>query len=152
MKSKWVALLLLVSLALNFALVGYLIGKESRGGPRFDPTRDYPRWARGLPDERRDALRPIIREHFRGTRPQYRALRNHHDALRQAITANPFDAASLETVLSNMRDAHQKAQQSSHASFVEFVRNLSVAEREKLAADLARPRRSGRPHTDGNRQ
>ena len=45
MSSKWLLALFVLSLALNLALVGFLLGRSSvdfRGG---DPTRGFPRWA-----------------------------------------------------------------------------------------------------------
>ena len=42
--------------------------------------------------ERRDALRPVMREHRRAMRPRMRALREHQRELTSAIDADPFDA------------------------------------------------------------
>ena len=43
-------------MAVNLALIGFLVGREASPIPGLDPTRHYLHWARDLPDERRDAL------------------------------------------------------------------------------------------------
>ncbi len=143
MKSKWVAILLIVSLALNLIMVGFWTGSRSVAAPGFDPIRSYPRWAHGLAEPRRDALRPVMREHLKSMRPTLRALRQRHRALRDALTAEPFDAQVLEEALVAMREDQARMQSQSHASFAEFVTQLTPAERRQLAADMDGP---GRHH------
>lgn len=144
MKSKWVAVALFASVGLNLALAGYVLG--SRGAPDFDPTRSYPRWVRTLPEPRREALRPVVVRHMRALRPALNTLHQQHRALRNAIEAEPFDPAVLHEVLSNMRANHERVQQASHASFAEFVGELTLAERQALLSDMGKSRRRGPPH------
>lgn len=140
MKSKWVAILLVASVVINLLLIGFLIGSRSVGPPGADPTRGYPRWARGLPEERMDVLRPVIRQHMQNMRPALGGLRRGHRNLKQALTAEPFDPEALEQVLADMRAENDRMQTLSHTSFAEFVGHLTAAERKQLAADMSRRR------------
>mgnify|MGYP001816582271 CR=1 FL=1 len=142
MKSKWIAILLITSVILNLLLVGFIVGKRAMPDAGADPTRHYPRWARTLPEPRRDALRPMIRTHMQAIRPSLRELRALHRNLRAAIVADPYDAAALDEALQALRGQNDKVQVVSHNSFIDFVAKLTPAEREQLARDVGR----GRPH------
>ncbi len=143
MKSKWMIALLIGSLALNLVFVGYLAGRSGKYYSNPDPTRGYPRWAMTLPDERREALRPTFFQPEK--RRQLRALREHHQALHEAIAADPFDAETLSRALADMRTGLAALESVNHDSFQEFVIQLTPAERQALAAHLERPRHGRRP-------
>ncbi len=140
MKSKWLLAILVLSLALNLALVGFLIGRSSAGFAGGDPTRGFPRWAMlDMSPERRAELRPAMSSQRASMRRQLRGMRKHHDALRAAVAANPFEAAALDAALADMRTAHAQVESLNHAAFREFVSQLSAAERQQLAEQLNRP-------------
>ncbi len=145
MKSKWMIVILVASLALNLALVGYLAGRSSSGKlySNPDPTRGFPRWAMTLPDERREALRPTFFQAEK--RRQMRALRAQHETLHSAVASDPFDAAALAQALADMRTAMAELELANHAAFQEFVSQLTPEERLELAAHLERPRYRRRP-------
>ncbi len=148
MKSKWLLGLFVLSLALNLALVGFLVGRSSadfRGG---DPTRGFPRWAMmEMSQERRESLRPAIARHRGDLRRQLFAMRGHHDTLRIAVAAQPYDPAALDAALADMRAAYAQVESANHAAFREFVSQLTPPERQQLAEQLERPHpRRPRPH------
>ncbi len=140
MKSKWLLVLFVLSLALNLALVGFLLGRSSadfRGG---DPTRGFPRWAMmEMSQERRESLRPTFSRHRADMRRQLRDMRDHHRALQTAVAADPYDPAGLAAALADMRAAHARVESTNHAAFRDFVSQLSPAERQRLAEQLGRP-------------
>ena len=140
MKSRWLIALLVISVAVNFALAGYLLGKSSHR-PGFDPTRGYVFWARSLPEPRRAELAPLIRKDLRAKRPNIRALRRHHRQVNELLRAETFNKEALSAALANLRDGHQQGQAASHEAFVSFVEQLSLAERQALAEDLSQPRK-----------
>ncbi len=150
MKSKWMAIALIGSLALNLALVGFMVGRAT--SPGFDPARAFPRWVKTLPEPRRDQLRPLIREHFRTIRPQLAEMRSAQRAVNHAITAEPFDAEALSAALAQMRKVQQSTFASTDRSFASFVGNLSQAERQALASRGHRPERFGEPGKPPHRQ
>ena len=140
MKSKWIALALVLSLLINLVALGYVIGQSSK--PRFfdDPSRMFPRWIHTLPEPRQHELRPKMREQLRVMRPPIREMRQQHRALQAAISAEPFDADALAAALEQLRQRHMQVQQLSHEAFVAFVAQLTTAERQALVRDMARPK------------
>ena len=148
MKSKWVAALLITSMVLNLLLIGFIVGKRAMPDAGGDPTRHYPRWARTLPEPRREELRPLLRSHMQAIRPSLRELRTLHRNLRSAIVAVPFDAAALAAALTAMRLQNDQVQVVSHDSFVDFVATLTPEERKQLARDVGR----GRPRSSGGHE
>ena len=86
--SKWLMITLAISLALNLALTGFVAGRASGTGMRHlapDPSLGAFRLVRQLPEERREALRPLMREHYRGIRPKLRALHASQAKIRDAL-------------------------------------------------------------------
>ena len=142
MKSRWVVMLLVVSIALNVAFVGFLIGRSMAPHRAFDPAAHYPRWVRSLPEPRREELRPFLRQHRQNIRPRLRAIRTGHQEVMRAILAEPFDPAMLEQALQSRRRHHLQSQDTNDAAFVEFVRQLTQQERQTLAHDLRTPNRN----------
>jgi len=150
MKSKWVAVALVASLAINLALAGFIVGRFAFHGFAGDPTRDFPLWMASLTEARREALRPLVVAHIRKARPSMRTLRQHHRDLQRAIVAEPFAADALAAVLQSMRAQNEDLQSATHEAFVEFVSNLTLPERQALADNLGargdpRLRRNGPP-------
>ncbi len=152
MKSKWVAILLVASVVINLLLIGFLIGSRTVAPPGFDPTRGYPRWARSLPEERMEQLRPVIRQHMRSMRPALGKLRRAHKNLRDALTAEPYDAVMLQQALDDMRTENARMQALSHSSFTEFVGQLNAAERQQLATNMGRRGRHKPPRPPAHRR
>ncbi len=144
MKSKWPVVVLIVSLAVNLLLIGFLLGQSRNDGPRLDPTQMFPRWARTLPEERRESLRPVLREHFRNIRPQLRDMRRHQRSLYEAIAAEPFDPETVREALEQMHQANSTLQTSTYDSFVDFLSRLTQEERRQFAT-APPPRRHERP-------
>ena len=140
--SKWTLLALVVSIALNLLLAGYLVGRINKGtAPQaHDPTFTFPQFARHLSKTRRDEMRPMIRQHMRHLRPDVRQMRGHRQALNTAITAQPFDPEALAQALSAMHTAQQKLLIGTQESFVQFVTALSKEERQQFARGNFRPR------------
>ena len=138
MSSKWWVALLVASLALDLVLVGFFAGRQANAIPGFDPTMRYPVWARTLPEERRNAVRPTIKEHIRVVRPFMHELRGRYTQLRDSINAEPFDRERLEVALGELRGGLLNTQEISHDAFVSFVEQLTLAERNALARDLMR--------------
>lgn len=142
MNSKWLAIILLLSLAINLALGGFIAGRTSGFGPAHDPSHMFPRWVRTLPEPRRDELRPLIREHFKHMRPHLGQMRDSRRAVHQAIVADKFDAQQLQQALAAMRAAQNEVFDNNDQAFVRFVGQLSKTERQQLAE---RPRRGDHP-------
>lgn len=142
--SKFSLGILIFSIALNFALIGYLAGRAQSPPPFFDPTRAFVSWSENLRPERSRALRSVMRAHAPEHRQHLRSLRQHNHALVRALDAQVLQPDKLAETLQEMRAAHVEAQSRSHDAFLTFVGSLTLQERRQLAARL-RNHRSGPP-------
>jgi uncharacterized membrane protein len=137
--SRW---LLLGSLALNLFFVGLLIALlagQYFTAPPPSPALDrsvtarVERIAATLPS--RDA--EILRTHFRAEQmiieKTREAYRNAQDAMRDALRAQPFDAAALDTTMNRMRSARQAFDSTLQAMLARAAAAMSSEGRHKLA-------------------
>ena len=143
MKSKWVTVVLCISIAANLVLGGFVLGQGMKRPPQFgsDPVRAFPRWMRQLPSPRREELRPYVREHFRAMRPHLKGLHARHGALQEALRAEPYDHEALNAALATLRRDLEHMHAQGNAAFADFVAALSAEERRALADDIAQPPR-----------
>ncbi len=139
--NKWLIVALIVSVAVNFALAGFFIGRASNLDLHrtiMDPTLGFSRVLRQLKDERRAELRPLIRQHFREMRPSLGGIRQAQKELNQALTAEPFDAPVLAAALEQFRVHLSDSQAASHASLIDLVGALEPSERRLLVESMRR--------------
>ncbi len=154
-RKLWLGLLVL-SVALNIGLVGYLVGKASR--PSTLPTLAPPNalighYLRGLPPQRREEIRPAMRAHFKQLKPSIRARRQAHGYLQQVLVAEPFDAQALQAALVQMGALDSQQQAAQAESLTRLISQLQATERKELATLLNRPLRGPRHHNRrGGRQ
>jgi uncharacterized membrane protein len=147
--NKWLVLLLVLSLGANLAMAGFLAGRAAGdgGGPRLlDPNLRVTRMLlQQLPEERREALRPLVRDQFRSIRPSVGGIREAQRDIEAALVAEPFDPEKLEEALGAFRTHLSRSQETSHAAFVGLARSLSPEERRLLGRALEGSGRH-RPH------
>jgi uncharacterized membrane protein len=146
---SWLIAALIASLGINLALGGYLLGRLSGARPAaVDPMLSALRMVRDLPDERRRALRPLLREPFRAMRPDVRRMWAAQTRINAALTAEPFDPDALDAALADFRDALLASQRSSHPGLVRLAGAMTAAERLTLRDAMGSPpQRHGR-HDD----
>ena len=84
-----------------------------------------------------------MRQHFREVRPHLRKMRKQQAVLNQIIVDDPLNREALNTALKAIGQTHADIQASSNATFVQFVQELSHAER---VAFVDRPKRSRSHH------
>lgn len=143
---KWLVAALIVSLAVNLALAGFVAGRMSAPGPApamLDPAMSLFRVVRHLPDERREAFQPPLREHFRALRGDLRRMREAQRDINLALEEEPFQPQALAQSLSDFRDALLTSQQANHALLVRLAAEMTPQER--LALREAMARRGPRP-------
>ncbi len=146
--NRWLIVVLVLSLAINFALAGFFIGRASNIDLQrsvMDPTLGFSRILGQLSDERRSELRPLIRNHFRDMRPSLKGIRQAQIELNQTLTAEPFDARALAVALEQFREHLSSNQSVSNASLVALVTALEPGERRLLIESMHRGRRHQAP-------
>lgn len=149
---KWLVIGLIVSVAVNLALAGFVAGKMS-GSDRpamLDPSLSLFRVLRELPDPRRDEFRPVLHEHFRLLRGDIRRLRQAQRGIDAALAREPFEPESLARALQDFRSALLDTQQKNHRMLVDVSASMTAGERQMLVQAMERPRRHHHRSRDGD--
>ncbi|MCY3623684.1 MAG: periplasmic heavy metal sensor [Gammaproteobacteria bacterium] len=163
MRSKWLVVVLVVSLALNVAAIGFGIGLATGSptwGRGFDPTAGLSRLVRSLPEDRRAELTragtPAMSdgELRRRIGTSLRHLRASQHAIAKAVAQEPFDPDAVRAALADFREHLAANQTSSHQAFVEILGRLTPDERSRFLETMRpgkdrRPRHGTRPRPDG---
>ena len=141
MRNRWLVGGLVVSVVLNLLLVGFVVGRLASAPPGMppDPTAGFGRLLRFLPEERREAVSPVLRGHMRDVMREARGLRSEHEAVYSALAAEPYDAAALSAALAALRATLNTTQEVAHRSLVEVAGTLTAAERRQLADAMRKP-------------
>lgn len=137
-KRRWPTVLLVVSLAANLLLVGFLFGSEHRlrGGDRAmgPPHSQIGHFLRTAEADRRSELAPLARGYWRDSRSSMKALRKARRALNTAIAAEPLDEAQIEAAMSQVDNALLQTSKTSQRAMLPLIRVLQPAERKRFAA------------------
>lgn len=138
---RWLLVALILSLAGNIALAGFVAGRMSMPGPlpaSFDPSIGLFRVLHQLPDARREALRPVLREHFHALRQDLAALRTSQRRINAVLEEPDYDPAELSRALGEFRSALLASQQVSHESLVRVASAMTPQERLLLRDAMTR--------------
>ena len=143
---RWLVAALVVSLLVNLVLVGFMAGRFSAGQrPHFDPMMGVRAPTRFLAEERREELKPVIRQ-FREAAPSLRRLRGTQRALYDAINSEPFEREPLEAALARFRNNLFAGQEAGHTAFVNLVESLTPEERRQMLQSMRARKRHRRPN------
>jgi hypothetical protein len=130
-QSRILRLALIVSLSLNLAVVGLVIGTSLKFRARH--------FADQAPDLRK------LRAQLRGDR----------EALLAILRAEPFDTTGFTSVMANMRIRYTEPSRQAEAALLEVIMRMSPAERRDLAdgveAEMQRPPGPRNGHRNGPR-
>lgn len=150
--TKWVVVVLALSLALNVFVIGFALGKRVIGPKNNPPTASGPSTGglnvRSLgkyltPEERREARR-LLAQNQDYLRERGRQLRQSERKIRELLTEQSVDMEELAAVVAEheslMRDLHLTMR----TEILMFAATLDHETRQKIAADLfRRPARRG---------
>ncbi len=153
-KQRLLAIVLLSSVALNLFLggivVGKYIGQVSESKPGHPPHRlPRLRWMiQSLPEESREKIRPLLREHRGNMKFQKRRAREARRAVHQQLTASDFNADALSEALEKLRQEMGEAQKVMHAVLVKIASQLDEEDRQRLSETTRPPRPPWRRNRD----
>ena len=140
MKSRWLVIALVVSLVLNLALVGFLVGAAGRPppwrSPGFDATAGFSRLVRFLPEERRAAVFGNGDDLRREIRQSLRTMRQAQHGIEEALAAEPFDPDRLAAALEDFRAQFASNHERSHEGLVSIMQKLTPDERRKFVDSI----------------
>ncbi|MEL7099989.1 MAG: periplasmic heavy metal sensor [Pseudomonadota bacterium] len=147
----WVRVLLALSLGLNLAVVGLVVGIAVRfgGGPPPRAAVDFALpYVRSLDPGDRRAIFRTVRQDLTDAPTSRAARRAAYDSVVEALRAQPFDRDALEELVGGQADAAQRMQRAAQAAWLDTVSAMSDAERaayaDRVAEQVAR-RGKGKP-------
>lgn len=138
--------LLLLSLALNLGLGAALVaihwhhpGSEQADGERRWSRIPNPRMLAGaLDDADRKILMDVIETHRGALGERFRPLGHARRELAQALRAEPFDPAAMQSAFDQMRDSESGTAQAMHAFMLDLATRVSASGRQRIADQLER--------------
>ncbi len=153
---KWLGIGLVLSLAINFFIVGVIATKlwQANTGKRLarlpkiiDAQVDSRKMMRSADKERRKELRKIVR----GYRDTFEPHAERLDAARRRLAAvvreSRLDRSKLEAAFRDVQLARTEMRDVSTTMIVELISAMTADEREKLAEQLERRKRKKKSGT-----
>src|SRR5690606_10704133 len=133
MRTRWLAIVLGVSVALNLFCLGFL---SARAFQRSDERAERPSHGPVSPSQRRARQRPrpfewMTEAEREELRPRRRALRAARRAVDAALRAEPFDRERLVQALSELRRQTDDIQASVHEFMLRRAEGMSGDERRR---------------------
>ena len=93
---------------------------------------------RNLSDEKREALRPQLKERAGSLRIVRQEMRQARQRLSVAIREEPLDERALKLALKDLRSASNKFQVVTHENMSTILKEMSLEDREKALKFLSR--------------
>lgn len=146
---------LLLSLALNLGLGAALVaihwhhpgGAQSQGERRWSRIPNPRMLAGSLDEADRKILLEVIETHRGKLGEHFSPLGHARRELAQALRAEPFDPAAMQSAFDQMRDSESGTASAMHAFMLDLATRISPAGRQRIADQLER---GGHGHHHGH--
>ncbi len=144
----WMKILLVISLGMNLAVVGLVIGAKISGhGPR-GMSHANGSGMRALMHALPNSKRADVRKYFHENRDKIRAkddvMRTSLDNIATAITAQPFDANVLNEAFSAQRAHIVTMTENAQQAFVVIIASMTDKERAEYVDNMKEQRHKWR--------
>lgn len=153
-RTKILILALFASLAVNLFVGGLMLGRwwDHHDRPRLSrfetPDGPGPRWLRrAVGKDAMPVLERVWSAHAAEIDPLRAGFHESREAVRSALTAEPFDAVAYAAALAEMRARMDAMHAGVHGVMVDLARELSPEQRR----ELAERGRKGRPPKSSDR-
>jgi uncharacterized membrane protein len=135
--TKRLAIGLSISVAINLLLCGFLLGRSVRRGPAHKPDV-------GMHENAPELRHPMLRRAIEGRRGELvesrKATQAVREAVRDALTKEPFDPALLEHALQELRGQTGRSQEVVHKALLDAAVKGTPETRRELARTFAKKR------------
>lgn len=141
-KRGWVKYLLIISLGLNLAVVGMVLGARFAGPSDRKGFRPPPDASgmhsllRALPESKRSDARQYFRDNRAKMKQTGQQMRATAQGVRTAIIADPFDAAALRDAFALQRETLGLTAVDAHNAFVAIITTMTLEERKAYVEAL----------------
>lgn len=138
--SRWLKPALIVSVALNLAVAGLVLGAWLGDGPRKGMPRDmsFGPFSEALSDQDRRALRKGLMERAGEFSTSREAARAEFEALLAALRADPFDPAAMKSALAAIESRNAERLQLGRSLIETRLIEMSAEDRQAFADRLER--------------
>jgi len=137
---RWKGVVLFVSLAINFLVVGLIVGALLAGPHGHDRTAlrglGYAPFVRALPTEDRAALREALARDADSFQHNRAELQVQFEALLAALRRNPFDAGEVERLFAEQRGRILERQRLAQNYLLERIAAMAPQDRAAYADAL----------------
>ena len=150
---RWKGIILVISLALNFLVIGVVATAAIRhrlGPPPGFTQATIVTFARSLPEPRRQEIMEATRAERLALRPYRAELRRARAEVRNTLVAEPFDLARFKTAHERLLEAEVSARKVAHLLFESTALRMTLDERRAFARWQPLAERPGR--RQGNRE
>lgn len=148
----WIKMALGLSVAANLFFLGLMGGKLLEGKPeRRDAAPNS--FLETLSEDRRTEVKAYFAEMREDRKASRQTTRNAWAAVREAMTADPYDRAALEAAMDQVMQARTERSQARYAKMVDFVSTMSAEERAAFSNAMSerwRKRRDRRQSRENN--
>ncbi|WOJ92097.1 periplasmic heavy metal sensor [Congregibacter variabilis] len=129
-RNSLVLIALLISLALNLLIAGFIVGKHRGSGGERPPMA----WAvEQLSPETQRRIRGQMRDQLSEVRPLREDMRKAQAAVRKAVASEDYDPQVLALALEKSREVSERYQALIHKNLVEVSADLPREQRIALA-------------------
>lgn len=139
-RGRWMTWALVGSVGLNLAFAGLIGGALLKGPPPPGPMPGLWQYARALPDPYKRDLGRALRDSRDAWIGPREALRGQRTALAAALTAEPFDPATVDQVLSGTDRISGDLSARGTALLVQQIARMTPQDRAAYAAALLEDR------------
>ncbi|WP_157968875.1 periplasmic heavy metal sensor [Tropicimonas sp. IMCC34011] len=142
----WLRALLILSLALNLLVGGIVIGaalKDRHRPARVEGELGLGPYLSAFGQRDREALRGAAAEGRAAFRADRREMRTTFAETIEALRADPFDPARLESLLARQGEIVDRGRKRGHAIMIERLSTMDAAERAAFADRLQQAIRRG---------
>ena len=147
-KRSWIKALLVVSLGLNLAVVGLVIGAKLSGHgdkrAHFAGATGLRMFMHALPDDQRSEVRRYFRVHRTQVHVNGDAMREAMETIHVAIIARPFNPDALYTAFAAQRVHITTSTRDAQKAFVEIISQMTDAQRTVYVNTMKEKRRQWR--------
>ncbi len=138
-RSRWIAILLACSLALNLLLLGAFLGRLTRERPYPGAFPPHMGWILGgLPKEERKQLKPVLKQHQQRSVALRLELANAQREASRQLRSDELIEQDLQDALANLRAASNASQQAMHDTLVDVMKRLEPQKRKQVMKSIRR--------------
>jgi uncharacterized membrane protein len=137
-RRRWLKPLLIVSLALNLLFAGLIAGAMwKRHHGHWRPKHvvlqlSIEQMMRELPPDKRTVGEKVLKQLRNEVRPSRGELRARRKEAVAALTADPYVEKEFSDKMAALRDIRESARRKRHEIVIEFVRDMTVAQRKRF--------------------